>query len=476
MNVSAGIASPKLSPYFLSIAEAGHLLQARKISPVELLESYLTRIAGVDTRLHSYITVLTERARAQARVAEAEIAAGRWKGPLHGIPFGVKDNYHVVGVRTTAGSRLMMDYIATETSTAIQKLEAAGAVLIGKMNTWEYGTGTGEIYDDLPFPLARNAWNIGHFTGGSSTGVGTGVAAGTAMFGLGSDTGGSIRLPAAAAGVAGMKATYGRVSRAGCLPNCWALDVTGPLTWTVADSATVMQAISGYDPSDPQSADAPVPDFRAALLTGLKGLTIGVVREFGPGAPSLAPDVARNLARAEQALTDAGARVRDIALPATLEQYRHVTSVINWGESLSIHEKDFSERRHLMGRALRDKMTSGFALRAVDFLAAQRMRRQLALATDAVMKTCDAVMTPCTFSTAPTFDSQDRLVQFTMHAATSIFNVSGHPALSIPTGFDADGLPTSAQIAGRYFDEPTVYRVAQVVEDAVGERGRRPVL
>jgi aspartyl-tRNA(Asn)/glutamyl-tRNA(Gln) amidotransferase subunit A len=459
-----------------SVAEASRLVAARRISPVELVETYLSRMAFVDPRLNSYITVLEERARAQARRAEHAIGSGRWKGPLHGIPFGVKDNYHVAGVRTTGGSRLMLDHVADQTATVIEKLEAQGAILLGKMNTWEYGTGTGEIYEDLPFPLARNAWNLDHFTGGSSTGVGTGVAAGTAMFGLGSDTGGSIRLPAAATGVVGMKATYGLVSRAGCLPNCWSLDVTGPLSWTVEDNAIVLEAIAGFDPRDPQSADMAVASYRRGIGESVKGLTIGIVRDFGSTAPSLATDVSCNFEKAERVLGEAGARLVELTLPATLEAYRHVTSVINWGESLSIHEVDFMERRHLMGRALRDKMTSGFSLRAVDFLAATRMRRQLALATDAAIRTCDAVLLPCTFTTAPPFGDQEKLVAFTMHAATSVFNVSGHPAISIATGFDSGGLPTSAQVVGRYFDESMVYRVAKVIEDALSERSRRPAL
>lgn len=460
----------------LSVSEAGRLIAARKMSPVELMDSVLERTAAVDETLHSYITLLADKARDAARKAEAEIAAGRYRGPLHGIPYGVKDNYHVSGVRTTAGSRLMWDYVADETSTLIERLDAAGAILLGKMNTWEYGTGTGEILEDLPFPLARNPWNIEHFTGGSSTGVGVGVAAGTALFGLGSDTGGSIRLPAAATGVVGMKATYGLVSRAGCLPNCWSLDVTGPLTWTVEDSAIVLEATAGADPRDPQSAGVAAGSYRAGLGAGVKGLVIGVVRDFGKDAPALAADVAANLAKAEAALQAAGARIVTLALPVPLTTYRGVSSVINWGESFSIHEKDFLERRHLMGKALRDKMTAGFMLRAADFIAAQRQRRQLASATDAAICTCDAVLTPCTFTTAPRFGDQEKLIEFTMHATTSIFNVSGHPAISIPTGFDADGLPTSAQIVGRYFDEATVYRVAKVVEDALFDATRRPKL
>lgn len=460
----------------LSIAEAGRKIAAREISPVDLVGAVLARISTVDERVHSYITLLAEPARAAARKAEAEIAAGRWRGPLHGIPYGVKDNYHVRGVRTTAGSRLMLEYVAEETAAAIERLEASGAILLGKMNTWEYGTGTGEILEDLPFPLARNPWNVGHFTGGSSTGVGVGVAAGTAMFGLGSDTGGSIRIPAAATGVAGMKATYGLVSRAGCLPNCWSLDVTGPLTWTVEDSAIVLEAIAGPDSRDPQNAGVAAGSFRAGLGGGVRGLVVGVIRDFGEGAPRIAADVAANLERAEAALAAAGAHIVTLALPATLETYRNVSSVINWGESFSIHEKDYHERRHMMGKALRDKMTAGFMLRAADFIAAQRMRRQLASATDAAIRTCDAVLSPCTFTTAPRFDYQEALIAFTMHAATSIFNVTGHPAISIPTGFGANGLPTSAQVVGRYFDEATVYRVAKVIEDELFDASRRPVL
>lgn len=460
----------------LSATEAGRLIAARKISSVELVDAVLARVSAVDETLHSYITLLADEARDAARKADAEIAAGRWRGPLHGVPYGVKDNYHVKGVRTTAGSRLMWDYVADETATLIERLDAAGAILLGKMNTWEYGTGTGEILEDLPFPLARNPWNAEHFTGGSSTGVGVGVAAGTAVFGLGSDTGGSIRLPAAATGIVGMKATYGLVSRAGCLPNCWSLDVTGPLTWTVEDSAIVLEVVAGADTRDPQSACVAGGAYRVGLGSGVRGLVVGVIRDLGKDAPRLADDVAENLAKAEAALVAAGARIVTLALPVPLSAYRSVSSVINWGKSFSIHEKDFHERRHLMGKALRDKMTAGFMLRAADFVAAQRQRRPIAAATDAAIRTCDAVLAPCTFATAPRFGDQEKLIEFTMHAATSIFNVTGHPAISIPTGFGAEGLPTSAQVVGRYFDEATVYRVAKVIEDALFDPTRRPAI
>lgn len=473
MNV---VSPPATKLIHLSLTEASRLIQRRALSPVELVEAFLDRIEQVDGVVHSYITVLADQALAAARTAEAEIMAGRWKGPLHGIPFGAKDNYHVKGVRTTGGSRLMMDYVADETATIIERLTDAGAILLGKLNTWEYGTGTGEIVEDLPFPLARNAWNPDHFTAGSSTGAGVSVGAGTAMFSLGSDTGGSIRLPAAAGGLQGMKATYGLVSRAGCLPNCWSLDVTGSLNWTVEDSATVLNTIAGHDPRDPQSAKVDVPDYRQFLGAGIEDMTIGVIRDLGPGTVPVAPDVKASLEAAEKVLTGLGAKLVEIALPVPLTTYRQITGTINWGESLSIHEKDFMERSHLMGKALRDKMTHGFTLRAVDYIAATRYRRELAVATDAVIRSCDAVFAPCTLIPVPTFSEVPAMQSYVMGSATSIFNVTGHPAISICTGFDSAGLPTSAQIIGRYFDEATVYRVAQAYEAATPWRARRPSL
>ena len=285
-----------------------------------------------------------------------------------------------------------------------------------------------------------------------------------------------MRLPAAATGAYGMKATYGLISRAGILPNCWSLDVAGALTWTVEDNALVTQAIAGFDPRDPQSADVAIPDLAAGLTQGVAGLTIGVIRDLGADAPEIEADTLANLRKAEEALAAHGAKIVAVALPAPLSKYRAVTGTINWTESLSIHEKDFMERSHLMGKALRDKMSSGFMVRAVDYVAATRYRRELALATDAVIRSCDAVLAPCTFLTAPPFGGQERLIRFTFGSATSIFNVSGHPAMSIPTGFDADGLPTSAQIVGRLFDEAMVFRVSRVLETALGARGTRPAI
>jgi aspartyl-tRNA(Asn)/glutamyl-tRNA(Gln) amidotransferase subunit A len=477
MNKLAKAAQPETTAlHFLSVADAGRLIQTQALSPVDLVEALLARIAAVDGQIHSYITVLAGRARKAAMRADAEIKAGRCKGPLHGIPFAIKDNYHVAGVATTGGSRLMADYIADDTSTIVDRLEQAGAILLGKLNTWEYGTGNGQVYHDLPYEVARNPWDIRRFTGGSSTGAGAAVAAGTAMFALGADTGGSIRLPAAACGLQGLKPTFGRVSRAGCIPNCWSLDCTGALCWSVEDSAIVLQTIAGFDRRDPSSARIDVPDYRQSLHQGVKGLVIGIVRDLGPEGSALDAANAAAIDDAAEVLKGLGAIIRDVRLPAPLPHYRDTAKIINWSESLSIHEQDFLARSHLMGQALREKMMSGFLVRAVDYIAALRLRKSLAKATDALVRSCDALLLANAFHIAPRLDEPDTVPLFTSDTASSVFNVTGHPAFSICTGFDPGGVPLNAQIVGRYFDEATVLKVAQAFESATPWRDRRPDL
>ncbi|GGB20928.1 amidase [Allosediminivita pacifica] len=466
---------PGLGLSGLSVTEAGARLRRGEVSPVDLVDACLSRIAATQDELNLYITVLDETARTKAVQAEMEIRRGRLRGPLHGIPFAVKDNYHVKGVLTTAGSRLMLDHMAEETATIIARLEAAGAILLGKLNTWEYGTGNGEVHHDLPFPVARNPWNPDRFTGGSSTGAGAAVAAGAAMFALGSDTGGSVRLPAAACGVQGMKATFGRISRKGMLPNCWSSDVPGPLTWTAEDNALVLSMICGVDPLDESTRDVPVPDFAAGLRAGrVEGMRIGVVRDFGEGAPAFQPALAENCERMAKVLEGLGAVVEEARLPAPLPAYRNTLSVINWSESYSIHEKDFLERHHEMGFALRDKMMSGSMVRAADYLAAQRYRRELSAATDAMMQSYDAVLMPTTSMVAPAFGDNDVVRAYTYAATTSIQNVTGHPAFAVASGFDDDGMPTSVQITTKYFDELTALVVAHAWERAADPREARP--
>lgn len=460
--------------FHLSAGEAGRLIQSRKLSPVELVDAFLARIEAVDGRLKSYLLVTADAARDAARQAETDIMAGRWRGPLHGIPYAVKDNYYTRGVRTCAASRLLIDFMPDHDAAAIERLDAAGAILLGKLNTWEYGTGNGGVYFDLPFEPARNPWSLEHSPGGSSSGSGASVAAGTAMVALGSDTGGSVRLPAAACGLQGMKPTYGRISRHGILPNCYSLDVPGPLTWTVEDSAIMLRALSGYDARDPGSADVEVPDFVAGLGDGVRGMTIGVVRDLGQAESLVDAANRRGVDEMAKVLAEQGARIIDVALPAEIADYRRATTVINWTESLSLHEQEFMTRAEDMGYALREKMMSGFLTRSVDYLAAQRRRRELTAATDALVRSVDALVLPCAFHTAAPLSDIDRVKAYTSDTACPPFNASGHPAMAVCTGFDEQDLPTNAQIVGRWFDEATVLKIARAYERATGWRERRP--
>src|SRR5215210_3930762 len=263
---------------YLTLAEAARLIETRELSPVELVDSRLSRIEQFDDRLHSFIRVLAQEARAAARAAEAEIAAGRYRGPLHGIPIGLKDIYETAGVATTGHSKVMQDHVPKADAFSVARLRDAGAVLVGKLATHEFAFGGPSF--DLPWPPARNAWDTARFTGGSSSGTGAAVAAGLVLGGTGSDTGGSIRGPSAYCGLAGIKPTYGLISRMGILPLAFSLDHAGPMAWTVEDCAILLQAMAGHDPADPASANRPLPDYRTALQARVKGLRIGVIRHF----------------------------------------------------------------------------------------------------------------------------------------------------------------------------------------------------
>src|ERR1700674_2676184 len=263
---------------YLTIAAAARLIEKKELSPTELVDSRLDRIARLDGRLNSFIRVLADEARGDARAAEAEIAAGRYRGPLHGIPIGLKDIYETAGVATTGHSKVMQDHVPKADAFSVKKLRDAGAIVMGKLATHEFALGGPSF--DLPWPPARNPWDTGHFTGGSSSGTGAAVAAGLVLGGTGSDTGGSIRGPAAYCGLAGIKPTYGLVSRMGIPPLALSLDHAGPMAWNAEDCAIMLQAMAGHDTADPASANHPIPDYRAALGGGVKGLRIGLIRYF----------------------------------------------------------------------------------------------------------------------------------------------------------------------------------------------------
>ena len=458
--------------HHLTIAESARLIAARKLSPVELTDACLQRIEALDGQLNAFVAVTADRARKAARTAEAAIMAGGPRGPLHGIPYCLKDIYDVAGLRTTAQSRLLADNVATADSACTARLEAAGAVLLGKTATWEFAHG-GPSWDVL-FPPARNPWNTDRHPAGSSSGSGAAVAAGFAPATMGTDTGGSIRSPAAACGIAGLKPTYGRVSRRGVVPNCFSHDHAGPLAWTTEDVALLLQVTAGHDRHDPGSADVPVPDYAAALTGGVEGLVIGVPwRWLEDEAPPTAPTRAAFDA-ALAVFTALGAELREVSLPE-LKRYDDAKKVIAISELFAIHAHDLRTRPGLFGASLRSRIIAGGLVRAEDYLQAQRARTDLARAMQAAMAGVDVMMLP-TNEPAGRLEPVPPETLFTKTSYTTAFNVGGNPALSVCSGFDADGMPFSLQVVGRLFDEATVLRAGDAYERATPWRDRRPAL
>jgi aspartyl-tRNA(Asn)/glutamyl-tRNA(Gln) amidotransferase subunit A len=457
---------------FLSLAEAGRRIASRALSPVELLNDCLARIDAVDASLGSFVTLTRERALAEAKAAEAEIMAGRYRGPLHGIPYNLKDIFETRGIRTTAQSKLLADNIPAADCDAQERLAAAGGVLLGKAATWEFAHG-GPSWDVL-FPPCRNPWDLDKDPAGSSSGSGASIAAGMVLGSMGSDTGGSIRGPAAANGVAGLKPTYGRVSRRGVLPNCFTHDHAGPLAWTVEDVAILMNTVAGYDPRDPGCVDLPVPDYSAALTGEVKGLTIGVpYRWIEEEAPASAPTRVA-LDAALDSFRAMGATLRPVELPP-LRRYEDAKKIIAMAELYAIHGPDLRKRPELFGASLRYRIIAGGLIRAEDYIQAMRLRTELARAMQAVFAEVDLIMLP-SGEPAKTLQPQPHESLFTKIGYTTAFNVGGNPALSLRMGFNTEGMPFSLQIVGRLFDEATVLRAGDAYERATPWRARRPAL
>jgi len=461
-------------PCFLSVAEAAALIAAKRRSPVELVRAYLARIERLDSTLHTYVRVLHDEALTAARAAEAEIAAGRHRGPLHGIPIGLKDIYDTAGVATEGGSKLCLGRVPSTDATTARLLKQAGAILLGKLTTWEFAIG-GTAFD-TPFPPARNPWNPERDPAGSSSGSGAAVAAGLCAMAMGSDTGGSIRWPAAWCGLAGLKPTYGRVSRAGIMPLSFSLDHAGPLTWTVEDAAIVLQAIAAQDPRDPASADRPVPDYRASLTsTDLKGVRLGIARAmFERDCPTSGP-MGKAFDTAVEVLRGLDAAIAEIELPP-LALYNATASLITRSEGFAIHEKTLRERPQDYGVLARDRLTIGAYIRASDMVHAMRRRLMLVEATEAAMAGFDAILLPTCPDPAPPLGELAPYFDNRRPMYMRPFNLTGQPALSLCNGFDDSGLPLSLQIVGRHFDEATVLRIGHAYERATPWRKHRPAL
>jgi aspartyl-tRNA(Asn)/glutamyl-tRNA(Gln) amidotransferase subunit A len=459
--------------HWLTIADAAQLIERRRLSPVELTNALLARIEALDPQLNAFLLPTPEKAREQAKAAEREIMAGNYRGPLHGIPFGLKDIYATAGIRTTSHSKICENLIPTGDATTVTKLYQAGGVLLGKLATHEFAHGGPSF--DLPWPPARNPWNRDHFTGGSSSGSGAAVAAGFVPAALGSDTGGSIRGPAAFCGIVGLKPTYGLVSRYGVYANSFSFDHAGPMTWTVEDCAILLQAIAGHDPKDPASAAHPLPDYRAALTGDIKGLRIGVVRHLHEDDCPVNAKVAAALEQAFTVLRSLGATLGEVRLrPA--QDYYDVKVTIAESELLAVHESVLRARPGDFGEDFLGRVLPAVLISARDYVQAQRERRRILSEMAPVYADFDVLVTATAGGPAPRLDAWRTIEFWQRPSLTTPFNVTGGPALAQCIGFSSNGLPLSMQIVGRPFAETTVLRVAHAYEQATDWRMRRPRL
>jgi aspartyl-tRNA(Asn)/glutamyl-tRNA(Gln) amidotransferase subunit A len=457
---------------FLTIAEASRLIASKKLSPVELTKAMLARIAAIDPRLNAFLTVTEKPALAAARAAERAVMAGQ-RGPLLGIPMAYKDIYETAGVPTTAHSRLLRENVPKHDAETVARLRAAGTVMLGKLATHEFAIG-GPAFD-LPWPPARNPWDTARYTGGSSSGSAAAVAAGLTLGALGSDTGGSIRLPAAHCGIAGLKPTPGLVSRRGVIPLAPSLDTAGPMAWTAQDCAILLNALAGHDPADPASIARPALDYTKGLDQPIKGLRVGIVRHVQEQDPPAAPDVTQAMQSAIATLKSLGCRVEEASLPP-LQDYNAVCRIIITAEAYTLHEARLRERLSDYSRTFRIRVLAGALLSAADYIAAQRRRSDLIAAAASALQRHDVLITCPTMTAAPTLTEQRPDDGFARPMPTAFANVAAVPSLVVCAGWTPAGLPVGIEIVGPAWGDALVLRVGHQFERAAGTRARRPEL
>jgi aspartyl-tRNA(Asn)/glutamyl-tRNA(Gln) amidotransferase subunit A len=465
---------------FLGAARQAALVRARQVSPVDLVRAYLDRIDRLDGRLRAYITVTREAALHAAQAAEDAVTRGAPLGPLHGVPFAVKDQFVTRGVRTTAGSRILADNVPDEDATVVARLTAAGGILLGKLNLTEFALG-GTL--QFPFGQPRNPWNTDHDTGGSSAGSGVAVAAALCAVSLGEDTGGSVRTPASWCGVAGHRPTWGLVSRHGCIPLSWSQDAPGPLGRTVEDCALLLGLIAGTDPRDPLTTRRPVPDYRAALTGEVRGLRIGVIRELTHGGET-DPEVRDAVLAAVETLRARGAAIDEVSLSLVPRAGAAFMAICD-SEGAGLHLAWLRSRPADYDAGTRRRLLAASLLPAVLLQKAQQaralVRRQI---LDALVDH-DVLVAPTSHRAAPTITAFTAPITSTREAAGRFFTrrsfttpaaLAGTPALAVPCGFGVSGLPLSLQIIGRRFEDATVLRVGHAYEQSTDWHRRRPQL
>ena len=457
---------------FLTTAELSELIRTREVSPVEATSAYLDRIDSLNFKFNSYLTICRHEALAAAAEAEQAIATGNYIGPMHGIPVAVKDQLWTKGIRTTAGSRIMADFIPDEDATAVANLRKAGAVVLGKTNMTEFAIGIAQSYG-----YNRNPWNLDRFTGGSSAGSGSATAAFLCSTSLGEDTGGSIRRPASWCGVVGIRPSWGRVSRYGVTASSWSMDQVGPISRTVEDAAITLGAIAGYDPKDPYTWNTPVPDYRSTLTGDLAGVRVGVIHEL-LYSDIVDPEVRDGVLAAGAVLEELGATVEDVSMPITAHCGTLGTVLINT-ESAAVYRDWTRDRLRDFSRSNRTVLLTGSIMPAQAYYKVQKLREMLRQEMLAALSDCDVLILPTARRVAPPIDEDQPLTSKQMVrdlalVMTRPFNLAGTPAISINCGFNSQGLPIGLQIGGRPFDESTVLKVAHAYEQRTPWHTMRP--
>ncbi len=460
---------------YTTITEASKLISTRQLSPVELTRLCLERIEKLDPQINSFITLLPELAMQQARQAEAEILRGESRGPLHGIPIALKDLYETASIRTTAGSKVLADYVPLADAAAVQKLSAAGAVLLGKLNMHEIALG---VTNENPhYGDCHNPWALERMTGGSSGGSAAALAAGLCLGSLGSDTGGSIRIPASLCGVVGLKPTRGRVSLGGVIPLSWNLDHAGPLARCVRDVALLLQAVAGYDPDDPASENIPVEDYVSGLDEGVRGWRVALANgEYFQEADSAVLAAVR---QAAQVFEELGARVEPVQLP-DLRAAAQANGLMVTSDAAAYHRQRMTERPEDFGADVRKRLETGAAYTSTEYILARRTQALTRRQLERFFESYDLILMPATPMPAPRLGAEsavERARQLTRFTAP--FNLTGLPAISVPAGFIQEGtdtLPIGLQIIARPWAEARLLRAAYAYEQAAGWFQRRPVM
>lgn len=467
-----------LDPQTWNITTLSRVLRKKEISPVEVVRAFLRRIEADDKKINAFITLLPRRALTAARRAEREILKGRYIGPLHGIPFAAKDLFFTKGIRTTCGSKILADFVPRYDAAVIERLSSAGAILLGKLNMHEFAYGTTSV--NPHYGPVHNPWDRERITGGSSGGSAAALACSFVLLTLGTDTGGSIRIPSALCGISGLKPTYGRISRYGVYPLCWSLDHPGPMARSAADLAVAMNVLAGHDPRDPSTVRVPVPNYTKALAGDLRGIRLGVPDSYY--FDCLDGEVRAAVNKAIGDFKQLGAKVQPISIPH-LQEASTAAFIALLAEGAASLEKWHHTRSRDLGDDVRSRLNLGTTISATQYLKAQRIRRKVRENFLTAFGKVNALLTPQLPITAPKIGQSSvsigkvaEAVPSALTRFTRIYNLIGIPSLSLCCGFSSSGMPIGLQIAAKPFDEETVLKVAHAYEANTPWKSRRPLL